>query len=534
MAAMLLLDVVRELAVRLRLPGLAPHGHGGFPHGLIQSSNNSIQYCLVLFGIVCTMIDVAATVEMLRRTGSDTTHIEAKSAAGGLPESILTTMSALANLPGGGLILLGLDESRNFAPVHLSDPTKLMAGLASQARGAFDPPIMLRVEAVEFEGAHVVVAEVDETPATAKPCRLKRGGAAYLRFWDGDYQLSELEVQGFYESRGQPRFDLAVVPGTGVGDLDPDLLAGFLASIRDGDKRFRKYSDDQTVLVKSGVVGPSGELTTAGLLALGDLPQQWFPNFVIQAAAGPTDADATDIRVGDRARFSGPIPVMLNDAIDWVRGHSRRRVREDALTGRVRDSFDLPPVAVRELLSNSLVHRDLADWSWSRAIELRVTSERLVLTNPGGLFGVSADRLGQQALSSARNQTLIRICQFIGMADGNAVEALATGIPKILGATAAAGVLPPLFFDQALSFTAVLRRADRQPEGRSTTRTDITASQQRVLAALAGGPRTTAQLAAAIGVKPDFIRKSLRVLIDNGSVIRNGGPGDRSTTYQQA
>ena len=391
---------------------------------------------------------------------------------------------------------------------------------------------MVRIEAHDFEGEIVIVAEVDETPGSAKPCRLKRGGAAYLRFWDGDYQLSELEIQGFYANRAQPRFDVGAVADTGIRDLEPDLVARFLASIRDGDQRFRKYKVDKTVLVKSGVLASNGEATVAGLLALGDLPQQWFPNFVIQASVEPGDNDAADIRIGDRARFSGPIPVMLDDAINWVRGHSRRRVRENALTGRVGDSYDLPPIAVRELLANSLVHRDLADWSWSRAIELRVTKDRLVLTNPGGLFGVTVDRLGQQALSSARNLTLLRICQFVGMADGNAVEALATGIPKILGATAEAGVLPPLFFDQALCFTAVLRREDRQPSG-AVTFSSLNRAQQRLMRALADGPQTTNNLSEQLGITPDSVRKSLRGLIDDGRIVRIGGPGQRDTTYRQ-
>ncbi len=479
------------------------------------------------------MVDIEAVIERLRQNGSDTTNVEAKAAAGGMPESILATMSAFANLPGGGLILLGVDEARAFSAVRLTNPAQLMAALASQARQAFEPPIMMRVEAVTFEGETIVAAEIDETPMSAKPCRVKRSRAAYLRFWDGDYQLSELEIQGFYVNRGQPRFDLATVPGTSRADLDTDLVERYVTSIRDGDQRFRRYRDDNTVLIKSGVLTTSGELTTAGLLALGDLPQQWFPNFVIQAAAAPTSDDAEDIRVGDRARFSGPIPVMLNDAINWVRGHSRRRVRENSLTGRVGDSYDLPPVAVRELVANSLVHRELADWSWSRTIELRITDDRLVLTNPGGLFGVSVDRLGQQALSSARNLTLLRICQFVGMADGNAVEALATGIPKILGATAAAGLLPPLFFDQALSFTAVLRRTDRK-SGRDQRALAITPAQQRVLDALRTRALAAQEIAAQLSVSPDFVRKSLRVLIDRGLVVRDGGPGQRSTRYRQS
>ena len=46
--------------------------------------------------------------------------MEVKSAAGGLPASISSTLSALANLPRGGLVILGLDERTGFRPVPLA------------------------------------------------------------------------------------------------------------------------------------------------------------------------------------------------------------------------------------------------------------------------------------------------------------------------------------------------------------------------------------------------------------------------------
>lgn len=58
--------------------------------------------------------DLSSLVADLRLAGGDTTSIEVKSAAGGLPESLAPTLSALANLPGGGTIILGLDERSNF------------------------------------------------------------------------------------------------------------------------------------------------------------------------------------------------------------------------------------------------------------------------------------------------------------------------------------------------------------------------------------------------------------------------------------
>jgi predicted HTH transcriptional regulator len=109
---------------------------------------------------------------------------------------------------------------------------------------------------------------------------------------------------------------------------------------------------------------------------------------------------------------------------------------------------------------------------------------------------------------------------------------LQRAFPKILGATAAAGVLPPLFFDQALNFTAILRRSDRSPESVRPTGSKITNSQQRVLDALVNGPKTSGELATIVGVKPDFVRKSLRVLIDNGSVVRDGDPGQQTSYWR--
>lgn len=62
----------------------------------------------------------------LRATGSDYDNVEVKSAAGGLPRSIAST--PLANDPGGGTVILGLDEAAGFRPVQLPDPQALKQG----------------------------------------------------------------------------------------------------------------------------------------------------------------------------------------------------------------------------------------------------------------------------------------------------------------------------------------------------------------------------------------------------------------------
>ena len=59
------------------------------------------------------------------------------------------------------------------------------------------------------------------------------------------------------------------------------------------------------------------------------------------------------------------------------------------VNGRSGTEFSIPLVAVREVVANALVHRDLSDATAGRAVELRLTDQGMVLTSPGGLWGLS-------------------------------------------------------------------------------------------------------------------------------------------------
>ena len=171
-------------------------------------------------------------------------------------------------------MIFGLDESAGFAAVGVYDPAECKATLANRARQALTPPVTLDVWDVLFEGAAVVVAKIHEMPAQGKPCRVSSSGKAYLRSYDGDYELSQVEEQAFIANRSTPTFDQQPVPDTGVGDLRPDLLVAYLASCRASSSALAELSDDD-ILFRTGVTtGRDRTLSLAGLLALGVYPQQ--------------------------------------------------------------------------------------------------------------------------------------------------------------------------------------------------------------------------------------------------------------------
>lgn len=197
-------------------------------------------------------------IAIMRAHGGDLPAVEVKSAVGGLPESLTETMCAFANLPGGGIIILGLDERSGFSPVALANTASLAAGLANRARQSFDPPLHVMTEVERFEDGDIVVARISELAVSAKPCVVKRSGKAYLRFADGDYTLSQLEVDGFIANRTRPRFDEADVAGAASDDLDRQRVEDFVATARRADRRLATITDDADLLVKTGVLTRGG------------------------------------------------------------------------------------------------------------------------------------------------------------------------------------------------------------------------------------------------------------------------------------
>ena len=96
---------------------------------------------------------------LLRARRGDSTSIEVKRAAHGLPQNCPETICAFANMPAGGTLILGVDEARNFRVSGVPDPAAYEAGLVSQARNAISPAPQLTTSTVTLDGKQVVVVE---------------------------------------------------------------------------------------------------------------------------------------------------------------------------------------------------------------------------------------------------------------------------------------------------------------------------------------------------------------------------------------
>lgn len=355
------------------------------------------------------------------------------------------TISAFANRDGG-TIILGLDESRNFAPSKDFDAKKISSKLLA-LEDTFTPPCRLEIEQYPFEGAEIVVAVVEPVPLDQRPCFITRKGiqyGSYVRTGDGDKRLTEYEINRMREFRQQPQFDREPVPEASISDLDAAVLDAIVKRNREITPRIFGKMPSEEILLKLGAIArdernPGNYVPTlAGLLVAGIYPQEFFPRlnvtFTVYPGISKAQPDGEPVRYIASQPVNGSIPEMLISSLELIKKHMN--------TGAViqgafrREVTDYPILACREAIVNALQHRDYSPDGRGSQVQINLFADRLEILNPGGLFGAASLSSIPLGISATRNARLSQLLEFTPyMADGEppgyVIENRGTGLQQI-------------------------------------------------------------------------------------------------------
>jgi ATP-dependent DNA helicase RecG len=488
--------------------------------------------------------ELVTTISLLRRRLTDLRDVEVKAAARDFPKAVAETLSAFANGDGGCLIL-GLEESTGFKPAPGFNAVRIRNALADTCHDQIVPPIRTDIDILDFEDAQVVVAVVPAADKMQRPCYVKARGefnGSFIRGGDGDRRLTEYEIFLLHADRGQPREDTEPVPQASIEDLDPSAVRRLVERLRLRQPAAFAGVSDEVVLRRVGVLIKHDERlvpSLSGLLAMGAYPQQFFPQLNITFVAIPATSKQTIPADGprflDSRSIDGPIPVMVEEALSvLIRNMSARAVVRGA--GR-EDVYDVPLEALREAVVNALMHRDYSGYARGTQVQIEMYSDRLVIRNPGGLFGpVTEDDLGEDGVSSSRNAHLARLLQDVTLAGSNRVvcENRGTGIPTMLAVLRQAGMTVPEFENRVGRFTVTFPKhslldAEAIAWIGGLGQAGLTEAQCMALGLMrTGRPITNAQL-RQLGLDSREATSALGDLVVRGLAARTGGR--RYATY---
>jgi ATP-dependent DNA helicase RecG len=502
--------------------------------------------------------DINNFVTHARKIKSDTTDVEVKTCAKALSKDITETLSAFANC-SGGVIVCGLSEKDNFAPVEGFDAKKISEAISQACADKMEPPIRANISTVEFEDSVIVVAKIPETEPFQKPCYIKNRGpyeGSFAREGEGDRKLSRYEVDRLTEERMQPKYDALPVENAQPVDLDPELVSGFLQRERAASPRIFAGLSEEDALLTMGVLTYNGagiiKPTLAGLMALGRHPQKYFPRANVTFAMFPGTSKehlATNgVRFLDSRTIIGPIPVMVAETLAAVRRNMKVLSRVEG--GARLDTFEYPEVAVREAVANALMHRDYSPEGVASQVQVNMFQDRIEVISPGGLYGiVTVDNIGTYGTSSSRNQYLSRILESAPYPAeyperGYVVENKGTGYAQIQASLKSQGMPPAKPVDSLSVFVLTMRKSEKTattntalpevgPTSKKSSKLSSDAGQTLINAVQENGSISKTEASELLGTSGATAYRRIKELIDAGALVVAGKQG-RSTRYKLA
>lgn len=479
------------------------------------------------------------TVARLRRIGVEPEDVEVKEAAGGLPSTVVDTLSAFAN-GSGGILILGLSEAAGFTPVPDFHVDRVRDALVDACSNKLVPPIRSTIEVLKFEGAEIIRLAVDPLDPTEMPSYVKsRGvyGGSYLRSGDGDVRLNHYEVSQLLSNTEQPQFDREEIQGPRIDDLDQELIDNALAHARNRSPRAFKGLDRMAALERLGVLSTSDDepaITLAGILAFGTYPQQFLPqlfvSFVVVPGREIGSRGPSGERFYDNLSLDGPLPHVIEDLMDAMRKHMSQAAIVRGI-GR-EDRFDYPIEALREIFVNAVLHRDYSPGSRGTQVHVELYPDRLVVRSPGGLFGnVTEEALSiGRAMSTSRNALLAKLMSDITIEGTREtlVENRGSGFITVIDSLRRAGMSPPEVKARPGSVTVTIKRAALlSPEtieriGRMGAG-QLSDSHHLALAMMMNTGRTSTAMLKTWGIETITAREVLKELTGAGLARKRGG-----------
>lgn len=415
---------------------------------------------LTVYSDVMTDDELEEHLARVARQGSDDARVEVKAAGQAIPKNVWETVSAFANTSGGAIIL-GLDESREFAPSPGFDAQRIIdaldAGLSRAPAGApkVQPVPDARIQRMEAGGAPVAVVEIDSLRGVAgieMPCHVLAQGiqrGSYKRVDDKDVHLSTYEVYLLQTALRPIGVDREPVAGRGIQDLSTDSVAGMLERQRRTGSHALDGTDGDTarVLRRLNVLTSQGLPTVGGYLALGSYPQDEFPQLVIDVSVHPGTEKSVDAstRFIDRTVCDGPIPLAIDDAVRAVLRNLRTRRVVTGVGGH--DVPEIPEEVLREAVTNAVTHRDYSEWVRGQQVAVDVYADRVEVTNPGGFWGDRTATNVFEGRSSSRNEVLAKLLTIVprGVGEGTVCESQGSGVPRMVHAMREMGLPAPDF-----------------------------------------------------------------------------------------
>lgn len=305
-----------------------------------------------------------------------------------------------ANSRGGSIVVGvadGVGGPSAFLGCDLDPPT-----VQRRIYELTEPHLMVGARSIERHGTQLLVVDVVES----FDLHADQQGRATRRVATDCLPLSPQDQRRLREERLNVDWSAAASTRR-VSDISPRALTAAREALGrlDDDRRPLADLSDADLLRALGVVDGDGRLLRAGEVLF--CPPNTGAWIVYQYRATPGgEATAVD-------RIEAPLVLAFERAMDLA--WARRNVTPLTLAnGQHLEISDFPESAIREAVSNAVLHRD---YQLAGAVQIEHSPTAMVVSSPGPLVGsVTSDNILTH-VSTPRNPTLAKAARLLRMAE---------------------------------------------------------------------------------------------------------------------
>lgn len=375
------------------------------------------------------------------------------------PEQLAKEIVAFANFRGGQ-VFLGIDDGTH--EIVGIQKENCEEWVMDTVFGRYiTPSIIPLYEEIKTPDGNVAVITIEQ--GTLKPYAVRANDreTIYIRIGSVSKQADRNQILRMSQEAGYYHFEIAPVSGSSINDIDKELFTHYYKTVFDenieDEDELKLRLTQLDLLIESSF--KNHVCSIAGLILFGKNPARFLPQHGVRVLHYRGEDIETD-SISDTV-FRAPLGRILENnelkrsgLVDNVIQHlseklSREKISDDGITRT--KNWDIPERILRELVVNSIIHRD---YTRNGLNEIRIFSNRIEVESQGRLPNTLTIEKIKAGQKYPRNPILVQFAQYFGL-----MEHKRLGIHKIvLKELQNQGFPEPEFIEQDELFTVIIKK----------------------------------------------------------------------------
>lgn len=428
-------------------------------------------------------------------------------------QAICAFSNDLSNTAQSGYLFIGVYDNGVLSGLKANDRLlQSFGGLRSD--GNILPQPIMSVSVYSFAEGDIIVVEIQPSPFP--PVRYK--GKTWIRVGPRKAVANDMEERILIERRASnvSTFDVRPSLGLGVDSINNKLFTeNYLPQAIDNDLLVDDHRELSEKLASLRFFSPNYKaITNAGLLLFGNEVERYISGAYIQYVKfdGLTEADD----LVNEKKFSGNLVHVLSELDSFLEYAIIQQKPVPVTALKEKRQFNFPKWAIRELLMNSVMHRD---YESNAPIKFYQYSDRIEIINPGGLYG-NARPENFPTVNDYRNPVIAEAMKVLGF-----VNRFNRGIARVKRELAENGNPDAVFDYKKIGVFGVIVY-DSLPKIYSVEKFEEKnrkATKERIVELIKHDPTISAErIARIIGISSRAVEKQLSSLKKGGYIVRIG------------